>query len=41
MFSEKSEPHRSIISEVIYCEIRAYLNASQGFFIKTLWPRMC
>ena len=38
MFCKKTKPDRSIISEVIDSEMCAYLNASQGFFIKTLWP---
>ena len=33
---KKNEPHRSSISEVIDFERCAYLNASQGFFLKTL-----
>ena len=34
---EKNEPHRSIISGVIDSEIWAYLNASQGLFLKNFW----
>ena len=33
---EKNEPHRLSVSEVIDSEICAYLNVSQGFFLKTL-----
>ena len=33
---KKKELHRSIISELIDSEICAYLNASQGFFLKPL-----
>ena len=34
---KKIERHRSSISEVIGSETGAYLNASQGFFLKILW----
>ena len=34
---KKKEYYWSTISEVIHSEKCAYLNASQGFFQKTLW----
>ena len=37
MFSKENKPHMESISEIIDSEISAYLNASQGFFLKMLW----
>ena len=38
---EKNKTHRSIISGVIDFESCAYLNASQGFFLKTFLKSIC